>query len=195
MGSQAPAFSLAFPTRGVCVAFLFPDMETESDADAPLPATPDEPADEAPPEADAELPAGDEALGFAQELADLAATAEGGRLNAAQEERGTELLKQALQSGRAGVAVAVATLPRLPWLVGIRAVETVWPELTAGFRTQLLAGLAKDETDAARRMRLSLARRPPPRGRHRQPADRRPRPRHVIDVVRDRYGIPAVSGV
>ena len=49
-------------------------------------------------------------------------------------------------------------LPRLPWIVGVRAVEQVWPELTAGFRTQLLSGLAKDETDAARRIRLSLAR-------------------------------------
>jgi hypothetical protein len=135
-------------------------METPADADAPRP----EPTDEAP-----ELPlteAGAEAEEMpldvvpeaGDELADLVAAAEQGRLKVAQEERTTELLKEALMGGRAGVARVVAVLPRLPWLVGVRAVETVWPELTAGFRTQLLSGLAKDETDAARRMRLSMAR-------------------------------------
>jgi hypothetical protein len=68
------------------------------------------------------------------------------------------LLKEALLDGRAGVARAIEALPRVPWIVGVRAVETVWTEMTAGFRTQLLAGLAKEETDAARRVRLSLAR-------------------------------------
>jgi hypothetical protein len=146
-------------------------METNSDADAPLPATPDDPAaepvaaevpaSEPAPEMDAEFvdpPIGDEAAEASDELAQIIAAAGEGRLSAAQEERGTALLREALQSGRAGVARVVAALPKLPWLVGIRAVETVWPELTAGFRTQLLAGLAKDETDGARRMRMSLAR-------------------------------------
>ena len=151
-------------------------METNSDADAPLPATPDEfPAPELPletpldpeaepAEASAEEVAGEEVAGEevadepATALAELVASASRGRLSAAEEERGTALLKELLQGGRAGVALAVAALPQLPWLVGIRAVETVWPELTAGFRTQLVSGLSKDETDGARRMRLSLAR-------------------------------------
>ncbi len=69
-----------------------------------------------------------------------------------------QLLKDALQGGRSGVARAVEALPRVPWIVGVRAVEAVWPELTTGFRTQLLSGLAKEESDASRRVRLSLAR-------------------------------------
>jgi hypothetical protein len=56
------------------------------------------------------------------------------------------------------VARAIEALPKVPWIVGVRAVEAVWPDLTAGFRTQLLAGLAKDESDPSRRIRLSLAR-------------------------------------
>ena len=143
------------------MTFFFFNMETNSDADAPLPATPDDPPAETPldPEAEALDPiAGDGSTAPANELAELVAAAERGRLSAAQEDRGTALLKEALQGGRAGVALAVVTLPRLPWLVGIRAVETVWPELTAGFRTQLVSGLSKDESDVARRMRLSLGR-------------------------------------
>jgi len=135
-------------------------METNSDADAPQPEMTDEtsvvpPLPEESEAPDGTLPAEPE---VGDELAALVAAAAQGRLSAAQEERGTALLKESLLGGRAGVARTVALLPRLPWLVGIRAVETVWPELTAGFRTQLLSGLSKDESDAARRMRLSMAR-------------------------------------
>jgi hypothetical protein len=92
------------------------------------------------------------------ELSQLAEASQKARLSPADEERMGTLLKEALLGGRAGVARAVEVLPRVPWIVGVRAVETVWPELTAGFRTQLLSSLAKEETDAARRIRLSLAR-------------------------------------
>lgn len=92
------------------------------------------------------------------ELGQLAEAAARARLSQVDEERLVTVLKEALLGGRAGVARAIQVLPKLPWIVGVRGVEQVWPELTAGFRTQLLSGLAKDETDAARRMRLSLAR-------------------------------------
>ncbi len=131
-------------------------METNSDADAPRPDTPDQPPAAPPTEADSEAMGA--APDAADELSEIVAAAEQGRLSASQEDRATALLKEELQGGRMGVARVVAALPRLPWLVGIRAVETVWPELTAGFRTQLLSGLAKDETEAARRVRLSMAR-------------------------------------
>ena len=115
-------------------------METTSDADAPLPATPNElPADELPletpvdPEAEPAEAAGEEvAAEPATALAELVRAASRGRLSSAEEERGTALLKELLQGGRAGVSLAIAALPQLPWLVGIRAVESVWPELTAG---------------------------------------------------------------
>ena len=92
------------------------------------------------------------------ELDQLADAAVKARLPQEDEERLTTLLKEALLGGRNGVARAVAVLPRVPWIVGVRAVEQVWAELSTGFRTQLFAGLAKDDSDAARRIRLSLAR-------------------------------------
>lgn len=147
--------------------------EDQPSTDTPLENTPASapenadalPADTEAPDAapehgpgDAEpLPAGD---GDAQadELTELAVASQRARLAPAAEERMTVLLKEALLAGRAGVARAVDALPKVPWIVGVRAIEQVWPELTAGFRTQLLAGLGKDDTDAARRMRLSVAR-------------------------------------
>ena len=144
-------------------------METNLPEDQPSPETPPatSPAPEAEPPADP--PAGDDApaeaiaaaadgAALADELTQLAEASQRARLPLADEERMTALLKEALLAGRAGVARAVDALPKVPWIVGVRAIEQVWPELTAGFRTQLLAGLGKDETDAARRMRLSVAR-------------------------------------
>lgn len=150
-------------------------METNSDADEPMPpATPEPPpapatdieaaaSPEPPPEAtapatDAPAAGGPEAPDAADELSQLADASARARLSPAQEERLTLALKEALLGGRAGVARAIDALTKVPWIVGVRSVEQAWPELTAGFRTQLLSGLAKDETDAARRMRLSLAR-------------------------------------
>lgn len=103
-----------------------------------------------------EAPAGPPAE--ADELTQLAEASQRARLSPADEERMATLLKEAMQGGRAGVARAIEALPKVPWIVGVRAVEAVWPDLTAGFRTQLLAGLGKEETDASRRIRLSLAR-------------------------------------
>lgn len=115
------------------------------------------------PEADGDIPAEEAPVEGApaaepDELDQLAEAAVKARLAMPQEERLTTLLKECLLGGRAGVARAVTVLPKVPWIVGVRAVEQTWPELTAGFRTQLLAGLAKDESDSARRIRLSLAR-------------------------------------
>ncbi|MGB8166907.1 MAG: hypothetical protein WCF18_05410 [Chthoniobacteraceae bacterium] len=143
-------------------------METNSDTEEPTPLPPPEPAPESPaetvPEAAQDIPPEEEPLPVAEtpseqdELGQLTEAAARARLSQVDEERLVTLLKEALMGGRGGVARAVEILPRLPWIVGVRGVEQVWPELTAGFRTQLLSGLAKEETDAARRMRLSLAR-------------------------------------
>lgn len=131
-------------------------IPTENAAPAE-PAEPAEPADAngegANPD---EAPVGPPAE--ADELTQLAEASQRARLSPADEERMATLLKEAMQGGRAGVARAIEALPKVPWIVGVRAVEAVWPDLTAGFRTQLLAGLGKEETDASRRIRLSLAR-------------------------------------
>ena len=144
-------------------------METNLPEDQPSPQTLPETSPAPDQEPPAELPLGDAAptddaplatgdAAPADELTQLAEASQRARLSPADEERMTVLLKEALLAGRAGVARAVDALPKVPWIVGVRAIEQVWPELTAGFRTQLLAGLGKDETDAARRMRLSVAR-------------------------------------
>src|SRR5678816_2552059 len=159
-------------------------MEPNSPADEPAPAPPAEaPVADATPVPPATLPVEEAPAGESpnieasldevppedtfeaapegtapDELTQLAEASQKARLSPSDEERMGSLLKEALLGGRAGVARAVDVLPRVPWIVGVRAVETVWPELTAGFRTQLLSGLGKEETDAARRIRLSLAR-------------------------------------
>jgi hypothetical protein len=162
-------------------------METNLPADEPTPAPPPlppaepvptaAPAAETAPEPEinetvslgepAEPPAITEPSGGAEvppelaeadELTRLAEASQKARLSPSDEERMGTLLKEALLGGRAGVSRAIDALPKVPWIVGVRAVETIWPEFTAGFRTQLLAGLAKEETDASRRIRLSLAR-------------------------------------
>jgi hypothetical protein len=114
--------------------------------------------DEGPPNFEAAPASGDDGPPLGNELMELALASQKARLSPADEERMSALLKEALQSGRAGVARAVEALPLAPWIVSVRSVEAVWADLTAGFRTQLLAGLGKDESDGARRLRLSLAR-------------------------------------
>jgi len=80
------------------------------------------------------------------------------RLSPADEERTASLLKTALLEGRKGVEHAVAQLPKLPWVIGVNGVAAAWPEMKTTFRARLIGGLAKVDTDAARRVRLSLAR-------------------------------------
>lgn len=146
-------------------------METNSPEGEPTPELPLEtPNVTAVPDAAAEVavdePAPEAAVTNAppgeavapDELTQLAEASQKARLSPVEEERMAALLKEALLGGRGGVARAIDVLPKVPWIVGVRAVETVWPELTSGFRTQLLSGLGKEETDAARRIRLSLAR-------------------------------------
>jgi hypothetical protein len=91
-------------------------------------------------------------------LEELAARAEKGRLSPADETRAAEAIKQCLLDGRAGVALVLELLPKFAWMVAVNGVTATWPDLTSGFRTQFLSGLGKDESDAARRLRLSIAR-------------------------------------
>lgn len=154
-------------------------MEPNSDQEEPNPSDPPEATPVAiaaaspanPEDSVPESSLGDEALSDtslpppadgsgagSDELNQLAEAAVKARLPQEDEERLTSLLKSAVLGGRSGVNRAIEVLPRVPWIVGVRAVEQAWPELTTGFRTQLFAGLAKDDSDAARRIRLSLAR-------------------------------------
>src|ERR1700728_3557076 len=118
-------------------------METNLPADDQSPETP--PIEAVAPAADvvvehpSSAPAEDGAAA-GNELMDLSLASQKARLAPADEERMSALLKEAMMSGRAGVARAVEMLPLAPWIVSVRSVEAVWKDLTAGFRTQLLAG-------------------------------------------------------
>ena len=103
------------------------------------------------------------------EIGQLAEASARARLLPAEEERLTNLLKEAILGGRAGVSRAVEMLPKVPWIVGVRAIEQVWVDLTSGFRTQLLSGLGKEDSDAARRMRSEKLRRKTRRGSKTRP--------------------------
>ena len=126
------------------------ELPLETQPDAPIPIV------EAPAEA-APVETGEPASAKGT-LSELAALAEKGRLSAADEARAAQAIKECLLDGRAGVTFVIELLPKFAWMVAVNGVAAAWPELTAGFRTQLFSGLAKDEADSARRLRLSLAR-------------------------------------
>jgi hypothetical protein len=92
------------------------------------------------------------------DLATMAARAKSGRLTAAEEERVIALLKQSMLEGKNGVARVVEALPNFSWLVAVRGIESVWSEIKPAARAQFVKALAEQETEAARRIRLSLAR-------------------------------------
>lgn len=112
---------------------------------------------DAPPDTSAEVQDDTPPAGM-DELADLAERAKAARLAPADEERMCALLKDALLGGKAGAIRAAEFLPRVPWIVGVRAVESVWAEMKVTARTHVLKSLAENEAEPALRIRLSLAR-------------------------------------
>ena len=92
------------------------------------------------------------------ELASLAVRARAARLTATEEERAIALLKESMLDGKNGIARVTDSLPSFPWIVAVRGIESVWPELKTTGRAQFVKGLAEQESEAARRIRLSLAR-------------------------------------
>lgn len=152
---------------------LAPTLEDESNATEqtmeqhaiehsdPTPGTEDPHSDSeqiAPPESD---PSGTESsteTPVSGSIEDFALRAQKERLPADDETRAGTLLSELLLGGRSDVARAVACIPRLPWIVVTNAATKAWPEMKATLRTQMLAGLAKSEGEAAARIRLSLAR-------------------------------------
>ena len=92
-------------------------------------------------------------------LAALAQAAKAARLAPADEERAVALLKERLAGGRAGITAAAAPMVEgLPWIVCVNAVSAVWEQLSAPMRRHLVSLIAKNESEPARRLHLSLAR-------------------------------------
>lgn len=126
------------------------DIETaeQPTPPAPEPAAPPPPAPTAPEAAPALAP-DPEALAA---LAEKAATQ---RLPAAEEEKAAQLVRAAVLAGDESV---VPVLPKLGWAASSRGVAAAWADLKATSRTAFLKALAEDESEAGRRIRLSLAR-------------------------------------
>lgn len=95
----------------------------------------------------------------ADPLLALAVAARAARLAPADEERATALLKERLAGSRAEMISAVEPMVGgLPWIVCVNAVSAAWESWSPPTRRLLLASVAKSETEAARRLQLSLAR-------------------------------------
>lgn len=93
-----------------------------------------------------------------ERLSAVAQAAVTARLSADEEKEATELLKVCLGTGKGGIEAAAAALPKVSWTVGVDAVVSVWPAMKVTARRTLLAALAGDTTEPARRFRMSLAR-------------------------------------
>lgn len=118
------------------------------------PITPPEPEPAAPapetaPEAAAPIAPDPETL------AALAEKASAQRLPAAEEEQAVQLVCAGILAGSEDI---VALLPKLGWAASSRGVTAAWPELKATARTAFLKAIAVDESEAGRRIRLSIAR-------------------------------------
>ncbi len=164
--TDAPATPLADEQANELAAVppILPETAPEAGEPEPAPAGGGEEAqpDAAPTDAESEgtTDLAEPAAAGAEEdpLVPLAAEAQRRRLSPANEERASKLLQEALVDGRAGVGRAIEHLPKLPWLIAVNAVSAVWQEMKPTFRTRLLAGLARVDSEGARRVRLSLAR-------------------------------------
>ncbi|MEO6788497.1 MAG: hypothetical protein ABI318_20435, partial [Chthoniobacteraceae bacterium] len=107
------------------------------------------------------LPAGQPAPESGDAKAELAALAQTGntnRLSPADEDRATRLMRNCLLESGDGISAALAAMPQLPWILGVRAIENAWQELPADSRAAVLDGLTKMDTDNGYRLRLSMAR-------------------------------------
>lgn len=93
-----------------------------------------------------------------EQLQEIIHQAKSSRLAPADEDRAVQLLKQAVAGGPKALPAAVEAILSLPWNASLKAVAESWPETKPAGRTRLLTGLARTDSDASRRIRLSLAR-------------------------------------
>jgi hypothetical protein len=160
--SDEPATASDTQDSQVPTAAPLPSVQND-----PAPAEPALPSEMAAPregEPETEPPA-DEADSQVQsgpfdfvQLEDLANRSQAARLSVADEERMCGLLRAALLAGKEPLAQATPVFAKIPWIVGVRAVENAWAAMKSSARSQLLRSLAEDESEASRRLRLSLAR-------------------------------------
>jgi hypothetical protein len=81
-----------------------------------------------------------------------------GRLSPADEQKGAALFKELVMSGGKALSGALELLGDLPWFVPVNGALEAWPQLSPVKQRNFLAALKPLESDASRRMRLSIAR-------------------------------------
>lgn len=92
------------------------------------------------------------------ELRTIVENSRNGRLSPADEQKGAELFKDLVMSGGKALSGALELLGDLPWFVPVNGAVDAWPQLTPVKQRNFLAALKPLESDASRRMRLSIAR-------------------------------------
>ena len=81
-----------------------------------------------------------------------------GRLSPADEQKGAALFKDLVMSGGKPLSSALELLGDLPWFVPVNGALEAWPQLTPAKQRAFFAALKPLESEASRRMRLSIAR-------------------------------------
>ena len=81
-----------------------------------------------------------------------------GRLSPTDEQKGAALFKELVTSGGKPLSSALELLGDLPWFVPVNGALDAWPQLTPAKKRSFLAALKPLESEASRRMRLSIAR-------------------------------------
>lgn len=78
--------------------------------------------------------------------------------NAVSDAESAASLKELLLGTKPKVLSSVETMIGLPWVVGVTATVEAWPDMKPASRKNFLAALAGQQTEQARRFRLSLGR-------------------------------------
>jgi hypothetical protein len=81
-----------------------------------------------------------------------------GRLSPIDEQKGAELFKELVMSGGKPLSSALELLGDLPWFVPVNGALEAWPQLTPAKQRAFFAAMKPLESEASRRMRLSIAR-------------------------------------
>jgi hypothetical protein len=101
------------------------------------------------------------AINFQPLIDDLRAiieTSRTGRLSQADEQKGAALFKELVVLGGKPLSNAIELLGDLPWFVPVNGTLEAWPQLTPAKKRSFLTALRPLESEASRRMRLSIAR-------------------------------------
>lgn len=91
-------------------------------------------------------------------LAPLLAKAATQRLSMPEEEKAIGLIRERLLGKKDEFGAAVELLPKVGWAVASKSVGTAWPEMKASAKNALIKMLSADESEASRRIRLSIGR-------------------------------------